>query len=138
MPNLSIAFSKDLFHWGKKRPAFAKACNGMFLNKPTKSGSLITRMVKDKPELAIINGKYWMYWGEKFINLAWSENLYDWYPLLDEKGELKKLVIPRPGKFDSHLTECGPPALITKKCILLFTMGRMPKMSLLPMIHPKD
>ncbi len=28
VPRLSIAFSKDLFHWEKKGPAFAKAYNG--------------------------------------------------------------------------------------------------------------
>ena len=65
-----------------------------------------------------------MYWGERFVNLAWSDNLWDWYPLLDEKGELKKIMITRPGKFDSDLTECGPPALITDKGILLFYNGK--------------
>ncbi len=73
---------------------------------------------------ARVNGKFWMYWGEQFINLAWSENLLDWYPLLDEKGELKNSMQPRPGYFDSELTECGPPALLTDKGILLFYNGK--------------
>ncbi len=30
-----------------------------------------------------------MYWGENFVNLAWSDNLTDWYPVLNEKGDLK-------------------------------------------------
>ena len=123
-PNLSTAISKDLFHWQKQGPAFAKAYQGKFLNKPTKSGSIVTKMVNGRPMIAKMNGKYWMYWGEKFINLAWSDNLADWYPLLDNQGELKRLVSPRPGKFDSKITECGPPALITDRGILLFYNGK--------------
>ena len=120
VPRLSIAVSKDLFHWEKKGPAFATAYNGKFLNMASKSGSMITGMKNGRPVLAKINGKYWMYWGEHFVNLAWSVNLSDWNPLLDESGALKKTMITRPGKFDSDLTECGPPALITDKGIPFF------------------
>jgi len=123
-PRLSIAFSKDLFHWEKKGPAFSKAHNGKFANEATKSGSIITEMVMGKPVAAKINGKYWMYWGEHIINLAWSENLYDWNPLLDDKGELLAVVRTRPKMFDSDLTECGPPAIITNKGIELFYNGK--------------
>jgi beta-1,2-mannosidase len=121
---LSIAFSKDLVHWEKKGPAFAKANDGKFLNSWSKSGSMLTKFVKGKQVLAKIKGKYWMYWGEQGVNLAWSENLHDWHPLLDEKGELKYLITPRKNKFDSHLTECGPPALLTKKGVVLLYNGR--------------
>lgn len=121
---LSIAFSNDLFHWQKKGPAFAKAYNGKFLDVWSKSGSMITKMINGRQVLARINGKYWMYWGENLINLAWSENLYDWNPLLNEKGELKSLAAPRQKKFDSDLTECGPPAIITNKGIVLFYNGK--------------
>lgn len=121
---LSIAVSHDLFNWQKKGPAFAKAYNGKFLNMWTKSGSIITKMKNNRPVVAMINGKYWMYWGETFVNLAWSENLSDWHPLLDENGNLKQLISYRSGKFDSSLTECGPPALITDKGILLLYNGR--------------
>jgi len=123
-PRLSIAFSNDLFHWQKKGPAFAKAHNSKFLNVPSKSASIITKMVNGKQVAAKINGKYWMYWGELLVNLAWSDNLYDWNPLLDEKGELKAAARPRPKKFDSSLTECGPPAIITDKGIVLLFNGR--------------
>lgn len=121
---LSIAFSRDLIHWEKKGPAFASANDGKFLNTWSKSGSIITRMIDGKPVVQKINEKYWMYWGEYFINLAWSYNLIDWYPLLDENGELKKLVAPRPGKFDSDIAECGPPALITNNVIVLLYNGK--------------
>jgi predicted GH43/DUF377 family glycosyl hydrolase len=124
IPRLSIAFSKDLFHWVKKGPAFAKAHSGRFLDTASKSASMITRMINNKLVLAKINGKYWMYWGERFVNLAWSENLYDWYPLLDSAGFLKKTLVTRPGLFDSDLDECGPPALITDKGILLIYNGK--------------
>lgn len=123
-PRLSVAFSHDLFHWEKKGPAFARAYEGKFADLATKSGSIITKMKGNKPIVAKINGKYWMYWGERFVNLAWSENLCDWYPLLDEKGNLKKIMTPREGKFDSDLTECGPPALATEKGILLIYNGK--------------
>ncbi|MCW3117661.1 MAG: hypothetical protein JWM28_1743 [Chitinophagaceae bacterium] len=124
IPRLSIAFSKDLFHWQKKGPAFAKAHNSKFLNEASKSGSIITKLVNGQQVVAKINGKFWMYWGEHIINLAWSDNLYDWNPLLDDKGALQAAAAPRPGKFDSDLTECGPPAIITSKGIVLFYNGK--------------
>jgi predicted GH43/DUF377 family glycosyl hydrolase len=121
---LSIAVSKDLIHWEKKGPAFAKAYNGKFLNIWSKSGSIITKMEGGRPVTAKINGKYWMYWGENFVNLAWSDNLTDWYPTLDEKSELKPVISPRKNKFDSQLTECGPPSLINDEGIVLFYNGK--------------
>lgn len=121
---LSIAFSHDLIHWEKKGPAFARAHEGRFLDQWSKSGSMITRLEGEKQLLARMDGKYWMYWGEHFINLAWSENLYDWYPALDEKGELEAIIETRPGYFDSNLTECGPPAVITEEGIVLLYNGK--------------
>jgi len=124
IPRLSIAFSKDLFHWQKKGPAFAKAYNHRFLDTASKSASMITKMVNNKPVLAKLFGKYWMYWGEHFVNLAWSDNLYDWYPLLDSSGFLKKAMQTRPAHFDSDLDECGPPALVTDKGVMLIYNGK--------------
>lgn len=121
---LSIALSDNLMQWEKKGPAFAKAYGGKFLDMWSKSGSFITKFIGGKQVLAKINNKYWMYWGENFVNLAWSENLYDWYPLLDANGELKKLIEPRAGKFDSHLTECGPPAIVLNEGIVLLYNGK--------------
>jgi predicted GH43/DUF377 family glycosyl hydrolase len=121
---LSIAFSKDLIHWEKKGPALLKAENGKFNDMWSKSGSIVTKKVGDRIVAAKIKGKYWMYWGENFVNLAWSENLYDWNPTLDEKGELKPVISPRKNKFDSRLTECGPPAIINKEGIVLFYNGK--------------
>lgn len=123
-PRLSIAFSKDLINWEKKGPAFAKAYNGKFKDMASKSASIITKRSGDTIVAAKINGKYWMYWGELGVNLAWSENLYDWHPELNDTGGLKYLIIPRKGKFDSNLTECGPPALITNEGVTLIYNGK--------------
>jgi predicted GH43/DUF377 family glycosyl hydrolase len=124
IPRLSIAFSKDLFHWEKKGPAFAKAYNQRFLDTASKSASMITKMIGNKLVLAKIKGKYWMYWGEHFVNLAWSENLYDWYPQVDSAGFLKKTMQTRPHYFDSDLDECGPPAFMTDRGIMLIYNGK--------------
>ena len=121
---LSIAFSRDLIHWEKRGPAFAKAHKGKFLDYWSKSGSIITKMVGDEQIVAKLDGKYWMYWGERFINLAWSDDLAVWHPTLDENGELKTIVEPRKNKFDSQLTECGPPAVITDEGIVLLYNGK--------------
>jgi predicted GH43/DUF377 family glycosyl hydrolase len=123
-PRLSVATSKDLIHWEKKGPAFAKAYNGKFLNMATKSGSIVTQMKNGKLTVARFDGKYYLYWGENLVNLAVSENLIDWYPNLDENGNLRKVISPRDGHFDSALTECGPPALLTDKGILLLYNGK--------------
>ena len=121
---LSIAVSRDLIHWEKKGPAFAKANSGKFLDIWSKSGSIITKKVGDRMVAAKINGRYGMYWGENFVNLALSDNLTDWYPTLNENGELKALISPRKNKFDSSLTECGPPSIITDEGIVLFYNGK--------------
>jgi beta-1,2-mannosidase len=124
LARLSIAFSKDLVHWEKKGPAFAKAYHAKFLDTWSKSASMVTQFENGKQVLAKINGKYWMYWGEKFINLAWSENGFDWFPSIKENGELNNAATIRPGKFDSDLTECGPPAIITRKGVVLLYNGK--------------
>ncbi|WP_422082392.1 glycoside hydrolase family 130 protein [Ulvibacterium sp.] len=121
---LSIAFSKDLITWEKRGLAFAKAHNGKFLDHWSKSGSIVTKMEGGKQIVAKINGKYWMYWGEHFVNLAWSDNLIDWIPLLNEDNDLKVILGARKNKFDSALAECGPPALINDEGIVLFYNGK--------------
>jgi beta-1,2-mannosidase len=121
---LSVATSADLIHWKKQGPAFAKAYNERFLNTWSKSGSIVTALKNKKIIAAKINGKYWMYWGENPMYVAWSEDMVDWTPVLDDRDELFVAMKPRINKFDSHLTEPGPPALITDKGILLFYNGK--------------
>lgn len=121
---LAVATSRDLKHWTKHGPAFAKAHGGKFVDEFTKSASIITEVIDGKQTIARLNGKYYMYWGERFVNVATSDNLIDWTPMLDEHGDFLKVVLPREGKFDSDLTECGPPAVITEAGILLLYNGK--------------
>lgn len=121
---LSVATSPDLVHWKKQGPAFAKAYEGKFLNVWSKSGSIVTKLIKKKIIATKVNGKYWMYWGENPMYIASSDNCIDWTPVINEQQELVIALQPRAKKFDSHLTEPGPPALITEKGILLIYNGR--------------
>lgn len=124
VPRIGVATSKDLVHWTKHGPAFYKAYNGKFRDLATKSASIITKMVNGKQVMAKIDGKYWMYWGERFINPATSTDLINWTPMVDDAGELKQIVNTRDGYFDSDLTECGPPAIMTNDGILLLYNGK--------------
>lgn len=121
---LAVATSRNLKDWDKHGPAFAEAYGGRFYNMFCKSGSIVTKVVDGRQVIAKVNGKYLMYWGERFVNLATSDDLVNWTPMLDKDGELLKIVRPRNGYFDSDLTECGPPAVITDKGILLMYNGK--------------
>lgn len=124
-PRLSIATSRDLLTWEKHGPAFAKAYEGRFKDLACKSGSIVTEVKNGRQVIAKVNGKYLMYWGEWYVAAATSEDLINWEPVLDkEKDKLLKLITPRDGYFDSNLTECGPPAVVTDKGILLLYNGK--------------
>jgi predicted GH43/DUF377 family glycosyl hydrolase len=124
VPRLAVATSKDLVNWTKHGPAFKNAHGGRFFNTPSKSASIITTLKNEKLVIAQIQGKYQLYWGELQVSMATSTDLINWEPVLDEKGKLKKVIAPRDGYFDSELTECGPPALLTSKGILLLYNGK--------------
>jgi predicted GH43/DUF377 family glycosyl hydrolase len=137
---LMIASSKDLTDWTKYGSAFAKAGNGKYLDKWSKSGSIVSRYEEDGRIVAVrINGKYWMYWGDVNIMAATSDDLISWTPVLYGAGEkpgielrrnsaevsdVKIVFGPRKGKFDSDLVEPGPPAMLTDKGILLIYNSR--------------
>ena len=124
IPRLGVATSTDLINWTKHGPIFKKAFNGKFCDTPHKSASILTKLNGNKQVIAKINGKYWMYWGETHVYAATSTNLIDWEPLTDKNTELTILFSPRKGYFDSSLTECGPPSIMTDKGIILFYNGR--------------
>jgi predicted GH43/DUF377 family glycosyl hydrolase len=124
VPRLGVATSKDLKKWTKHGPIFEDAYQGKFVNIPHKSASILTKVVGSKQVITKINGKYWMYWGELHVFAATSSNLVDWEPVVNADGTLKELFSPRKGFFDSELTECGPPALLTDKGIILFYNGK--------------
>jgi len=121
---LSSATSTDLRHWTKHGPVFQNAHNGKFLDIWSKSGSMVTELINGRLIAKKINGKYLMYWGELFVNLALSADGVEWEPILDEDGELLHVFRPTLGEFDSHLTEPGPPALYTENGILLLYNGK--------------
>lgn len=121
---LAVATSRDLISWQKHGSIFAQAYGGRFKDNFTKSASIVTKMKDGKQVIAKINGKYWLYWGETFVNVATSDDLVNWTPMLDDEGNLLRVMEPREGYFDSHLTECGPPAILTKKGILLIYNGK--------------
>lgn len=124
VPRLCIATSRDLIKWEKHGPAFAKAYNGRFKDMACKSGSMVTKIEHGKQVLAKIDGKYFMYWGEHMVGAATSDDLVNWTPVLDDKNELAVVIKPRDQYFDSALTECGPPAVMTDKGIVLLYNGK--------------
>lgn len=121
---LSVASSADLKKWEKHGPVFKNSVGGKFLNIWSKSGSVITELVDGRLIAKKIDGKYWMYWGELFVNLASSTDGINWDPLLNDEGELLHVFDPTLNDFDSHLVEPGPPALYTENGILLFYNGK--------------
>ncbi len=121
---LSSATSTDLVKWNKQGPVFEDAHDGKFLDVWSKSGAMVTELVDGRLIAKKVNGKYLMYWGELFVNLAVSSNGVDWEPTLKENGELLYSFTPSLNKFDSHLTEPGPPAIYTEHGILLLYNGK--------------
>jgi len=94
---LCIATSTDFVEWEKLGPVFEG-------DTWSKSGAIVP---------AKIDGKYFMYFGDSSIKLAYSTDLKNWtiYP--------RPVMEPRPGNFDSRLIEPGPTPIITDEGILL-------------------
>ncbi|WP_293883603.1 glycoside hydrolase family 130 protein [Sphingobacterium sp. UBA1498] len=125
VPRLGVAISTDLKHWVKYGPIFKQSKNNPnLINEPHKSASIVTVLKGNKQVITKINGKYWLYWGEYGVYGATSDNLIDWEPVMDHRGAMKAFITPRYGYFDSALTECGPPAVLTDKGILLLYNGK--------------
>jgi predicted GH43/DUF377 family glycosyl hydrolase len=123
-PRQSVATSRDLIHWSKQGPAFAKAYDGKYLNRIAKGGSVISRYFDDGRVVAEkINGKYWMYLIG--YNVAYSDDCINWTPVIDSDGRLTRVLPPRAGggKFDCGLIEPGPPPIVTPKGILVIYHG---------------
>ncbi|HNU22925.1 glycosidase [Mesotoga sp. Brook.08.YT.4.2.5.1] len=94
---LCIAVSKDFEEWEKLGPVFKD-------DTWSKSGAIVP---------AKIDGKYFMYFGDSSIKLAYSTDLRNWtvFP--------RPVLEPRQGYFDSRLIEPGPTPIITEEGILL-------------------
>ena len=121
---LSIASTSDLRSWTKHGPIFSNFKEGKYLDLWSKSGSIICSIQGEKLIAEKINDKYWMYWGDTNIYMAWSEDLINWIPVEDKNGNLKVIFGPRDGYFDSDLVEPGPPALITGYGVVLLYNSR--------------
>ncbi len=124
VPRLAAATSKDLRKWNKSGPVFRTAYNGKFADMASKSASIVTKLKNGKLVITKLNGKYWMYWGEDHVYAATSTDLINWMPLTNADGSLTILAKPRKGYFDSIFTECGPPAVLTDKGIVLLYNGK--------------
>jgi predicted GH43/DUF377 family glycosyl hydrolase len=144
---LFVATSPDLARWTKHGPAFAGT---QWVRRPTKSGAIVTELKDGRLVAARIDGKYWMYWGEGVTYAAMSEDLVRWTPVEIETAPdrylgwsspregapagwsvnfvpgptaLRPLAGPRRRRFDSGLTEPGPPAVLTDAGIVLIYNG---------------
>ena len=140
LARLQVASSPDLRHWTKYGNVFTQAFGGKYVDKWSKSGSIVSRYETDGRIVAAkINGKYWMYWGDAQIWLATSDDLVHWTPVEMAPGEKPpvplraqaltvpdlKIILPtRAGMFDSDLVESGPPAMLTDQGIRLIYNSR--------------
>lgn len=115
---LMLATSDDLIHWKKYGPVL----QGRFKNLWSKSGAIVARQLGERIVAEKINNRYWMYFGDTDLFLAWSADLLQWQPLT-EGDKLRPVLKPRPGYFDSRLVEAGPYALIRPEGILLIYNG---------------
>lgn len=103
---LCVASSPDLRQWTKYGPVFKAAG---YVNLWSKAGAIVTEHTDEGKFIARkINGKYWMYWGESDIFLAWSTDLRTWTPLTSNEigrpgSEITTIFGPREGKFDSDI-----------------------------------
>jgi predicted GH43/DUF377 family glycosyl hydrolase len=133
---LAVATARDLVTWEKHGPAFAHQHDGRFRDRWSKSGSILTRVEGDRFVAARIDGVYWMYYGEGTMYVATSTDLRNWRIVLNDEGEPLPVASPRPGKFDSHLVEPGPPAILTERGILLLYNGKNSKTAPDPTLPP--
>ncbi|WP_353568872.1 glycoside hydrolase family 130 protein [Haloferula sargassicola] len=118
---IGIAKSDDLVTWTKLGSPFAGT---RYENLRTKSAAIVHELVDGTLVAAKIDGRYWMYFGERQVNLASSTDLLHWQPVEAGNGKLKTLIRPRKGKFDSSLTEVGPQAVKTDNGIVLIYNAR--------------
>jgi beta-1,2-mannosidase len=111
---LMVATSNDLVTWQKH----GTVLNGKYKNTWSKSGAIVARQEDSRVVAAKINGKYWMYFGDTDLFMATSEDLVHWQPV-EENGEIKSVLTPRPGLFDSRLVESAAFALLREEGIVL-------------------
>lgn len=106
---LCLATSTDLFHWTKHGPMLPdfRLPDG---TPWTKSGAILPQPV---------GGRYWMYFGDTAIWLAWSSDLFHW----TFEPEPVLTPSPDPTRFDSELVEPGPAPWMTGEGVVLLYNG---------------
>lgn len=124
VPRLAIATSHDLHTWVKHGPAFGRVHGAKYHELHSKAGSIVCQMQGDRLVAVKLDGRYWMYWGEHKIRLAWSPDLLNWNMVEDDAGEPLVVLNVRPKKFDSPLVEPGPPAILNEHGIVLIYNAR--------------
>lgn len=92
-----IAFSKDLYNWELGGEVF-----------PSRAVVIVSQK---------INGKYWAYYDNSTIKIAWSEDLRNW------QTEKEAVVECRKGFFDETLCEAAGNIIITDNGLLLVYNG---------------
>ncbi len=121
---LCVATSRDLINWNKQGLAFGDFDKGKYRNRWSKSGAIVCKRIGNRLVAQKINGKYWMYWGDKpQLRLAESNDLIHWTPLETGNGESIVAAESRKGTHDIRLIEPGPYAMLTPKGILLIYNG---------------
>ncbi len=118
---LGIATSRDLIFWEKHGVAFA---GSRYEKMMMKSAAIVQRLAGDRLVAAKIDGRYWMLFGQGKIYAAHSTDMIRWTPVETAPGQLKVVMAPRPGKFDSHLAEAGPSPILTSRGIVMLYNGR--------------
>jgi predicted GH43/DUF377 family glycosyl hydrolase len=115
---LSIASSDDLINWTKHGVVLK---GEKYKDYWSKAGAIVTEIIENQQVAKKINGKYWMYFGDTVLFMAYSQDLINWKPAINEENDKMISVLhPRKGYFDSRLVEPGPYALYKKnKGILL-------------------
>lgn len=122
--SIGVATSDDLAHWSKHGPAFAGALGGRYDELKYKSAGVVTELRADghggrRLVAAKIHGRYWMYWGEIQVGLAWSRDLVHWTPVEVAPGVTRVLLEARAGHADSAFPETGPPPVLTRRGIVM-------------------
>ncbi len=111
---LCLATSNDLVHW-QRQGILLPSYQGRWNVKWTKSGAILNEK---------INGKYWMYFlgdakgRDTQMGIAYSEDLVHWTEALDHP-----ILSSRPGMFDAHVVEPGPPPVLTPDGVFLIYNG---------------
>ena len=120
---IGLATSRDLHTWTKYGSAFTGTAYEDNHAVQEKSASILNEVKDGRLVAAKVNGKYWMYFGGSFVNIAASADLIHWVPVEGADGKLLTVQRPRSGFADSGLDEIGPNALLTDKGIIVFYNG---------------